>query len=101
MLIDKPNCDRGVKVDFCGSPIVVPEAPAVLALRTGAKIIPGGVVHLPSNTLCIIIGKPTPFKPTGDLVRDKKILMQEVMEELEKLVKEYPQQLYAFHYLWA
>jgi len=101
MLIDKPNHGRRVKIKLCGSSTVVPAGAAVLALRTGAKIIPSGVVRLPDNTIHIILGKQVSFQRTSDLSRDIQVLMQTVWYELEKLVVEYPEQLYIFHRLWA
>ena len=101
MLIDKPNHGRRVKVKLCGSSTVVPAGAAVLALRTGAKIIPSGAVRLPDNTIHIILGKQVSFQRTGDLSRDIQVLMQTVWYELEKLVTKYPEQLYVFHRLWA
>jgi len=101
MLIDKPNHGRRVKIKLCGSSTVVPAGAAVLALRTGAKIIPSGVVRLPDNTIHIILGKQVSFQRTSDLSHDIQVLMQTVWYELEKLVVEYPEQLYIFHRLWA
>jgi KDO2-lipid IV(A) lauroyltransferase len=101
MLIDKPNHGRRVKVKLCGSSTVVPTGAAVLALRTGAKIIPSGAVRLPDNTIHIILGKQISFQRTNDLNRDIQVLMQMVWHELERLVREYPEQLYIFHRLWA
>lgn len=101
MLIDKPNHSRRVKVQLCGSSTVVPAGAAVLALRTGAKIIPSGAVRLPDNTIHIILGKQIFFQRTGDLNRDIQVLMQMVWYQLEKLVREYPEQLYIFHRLWV
>ncbi|MFC1964839.1 lysophospholipid acyltransferase family protein [Chloroflexota bacterium] len=99
MLIDKPNNGRGVKIDLCGSPTVVPTGAAVLSLRTGAKIIPCGTVRLPNNTIHVILGKHVSFQRTGNFSHDAQILMQEVWHELEKVIKEYPEQLYVFHRL--
>jgi len=101
MLIDKPNHSRRVKVKLCGSPTVVPAGAAILALRTGAKIIPSGAVRLPDNTIHIILGKQISFQCTGDINRDIQVLMQMVWYELEKLVMKYPEQLYIFHRLWV
>jgi len=99
MLIDKAKYGRRVKVEWCGSSIVVPAGAAVLALRTGAKIIPSSAVRLPDNTIRVILGKQISFQCTSDFRRDIEVLMQNVWHELEKLVKEYPEQLYVFHRL--
>jgi len=99
MLIDRPNYGSRVKVELCGSSTVVPAGAAVLALRTGAKIIPSGAVRLPDNTIRLILGKQISLQRTSDLSRDVQVLMQMVWHELEKLVKEYPEQLYVFHRL--
>ena len=97
MLIDTAKCGRGVKVELCGSSTVVSAGAAVLALRTGAKIIPTDAVRLPDNTIRVIFGKQISFQRTGDFSRDIQVLMQKVWHELEKVIKEYPEQLYVFH----
>jgi lauroyl/myristoyl acyltransferase len=99
ILIDKAKYGRRVKIEWYGSSIVVPAGAAVLALRTGAKIIPSGAVRLPDNTIRVILGKQISFQCTSDFRRDIEVLMQNVWHELEKLVKEYPEQLYIFHRL--
>jgi KDO2-lipid IV(A) lauroyltransferase len=100
MLIDKPNHSRRVEVKLCDSHTMVPAGAAVLALRTGAKIIPSGAVRMPDNTVNIILGKQISFQRTGDLNHDIQVIMQLVWYELEKLVAKYPEQLYVFHRLW-
>jgi lauroyl/myristoyl acyltransferase len=54
-------------------------------------------MRLPDNTIRVIFGKQISFQRTGDFSRDIQVLMQKVWHELEKAIKEYPEQLYVFH----
>ena len=46
LLCDRDLTGAGITVDFFGEPTTVPGGPALLALRTGAALLPcGGVLH--------------------------------------------------------
>ncbi len=100
LLIDRPQPISGIKVEFCDSLTQVPGGAATLALRTGAKVVPGGVIRLPDNTFLGFIERHIPFQRTGDLQNDIQALTQEIMDSLERMVRRYPDQWYMFRPMW-
>jgi len=100
LLIDRPQPVSGVKVEFCDGLTQVPAGAATLALRTGARVVPGGVVRLPDNTFLGWVDRYIPFQRTGDLQRDVQALTQQIMDSLEKMVRRYPDQWYMFRPMW-
>lgn len=100
LLIDRPDFKDGVPVRFCGAITSVPAGAAALALRTGARILPGILVRLPNNTFRGIVGPAIAFEPTGDYEHDIQALTQRVFEALEAFVYAYPDQWYMFRPMW-
>ncbi|MBI4295224.1 MAG: lysophospholipid acyltransferase family protein [Chloroflexi bacterium] len=96
MLIDRPNHKNGVTVNFLKRRIKVPAGAATLALRTGAKVLPGWTVRLPDNTFRGCIGQQVPFRPKGKLADDVQAFTQQIMAALENIVQQYPEQWYIF-----
>lgn len=101
LLIDSPLKGKGVRVKFCNYTAEVPAGAALLALRTGAKIIPVGVIKLEDGTLMVHIGSQISRSPSGNLNLDIQLLTQDIMSNLEPLVKQYPDQWYIFHRMWV
>lgn len=100
LLIDRPDPISGVEVEFFQASTLVPAGAATLALRTGARVVPGGIVRLPDNTFMGVIDRHIPFQRTGDLQRDIQALTQQIMSSLEKMVRRYPDQWYMFRRMW-
>lgn len=100
LLIDRPLTDSGVRVKFFDAFTRVPSGAARLALRTGARVIPGGLIRLPDNSFQAIVGHHIPFQSTGDLKRDIQVLTQRIMSSLEEMVRQYPDQWYMFRRMW-
>src|SRR5207237_6885340 len=64
ILMDRPaSGDAGVEVDFFGRCTVVPAGAATLALRTGARIVPAGMVRLPDNNFIGLVDRCIDFEP--------------------------------------
>lgn len=96
LLIDCPKHDHGVKVNFCNSQIRMPAGAATLALRTGAKVVPCGLVRLRNNTFLAFINQHLSFQRSGNLAEDIQELTQHITTALENLVKKFPDQWYMF-----
>ncbi len=101
LLIDQPNATSGVYVELFGDIAKIPRGAAVLALRTGAKVIPGAVVRLSNNRYQGLIDSQIDFKPSGDLARDIADLTRSILASLEGMVRLYPDQWYVFRSLWS
>ena len=103
ILIDNPTIasERGVAVDFFDCVTKVPAGAATLALRTGAKVVTGGVVRLPDNTFVAIVDRCLDYQRSGNLEKDIEALTQRIMDSLENVVRQYPDQWYMFRRMWA
>jgi KDO2-lipid IV(A) lauroyltransferase len=101
ILIDQPKATANVKVQFLDRWVPVPAGAAALAARTGASVLAVGVIRGPDNTFDAIIQGPILWQPTGDKERDVQLLTQRVMDVLEEMVREHPEQWFVFRALWA
>jgi KDO2-lipid IV(A) lauroyltransferase len=101
LLIDSPPENAAVTVNFLGAPCQVPAGPALLSLRTGARIITGGLVRQKGNQWVCFFDRCIQYCATGNLKEDVQQLTQHIMDSLEELVKKYPEQWYIFRSLWV
>lgn len=90
-----------VKVRFFGKDAWVPRGPAVLSLRTGAAIVMGFTVREKGDKFSLIFGKPIEYIPEGNAERDIQLLTQKILIEIEKFVKNYPEQWFMFREFWT
>lgn len=101
LLIDIPQGQSGVEVEFFDGTVSVPDGPARLALRTGAVLMTGGVARLgPTSQRFEGMAKRVPFTASGDQERDVRDLTQATMRQLEEMVRRNPDQWYIFRSLW-
>ena len=100
LLIDRPLTESGVIVRFFNGFTRVPSVAARLALRTGARVIPAGLIRLPDNSFQAIVGQHIHFQPTGDLKGDIQAFTQRIMNFLEEIVRQHPDQWYMFRRMW-
>lgn len=96
LLLDTPNAKNGVPVQFLGRTIIVPAGVAALALRTGARVLPGGVVRLSDSLFLGFIEEKIVFQPSGHWQQDLQELTQRIVSALERWVRRYPDQWYVF-----
>lgn len=99
MMIDGPGYGKGILVKLGNKNITVPSGMAALALRTGAKILPCGLIRSANTKFHGIVSKPVQFKPTGDMVEDARDLTQRTVRELEGMARIFADQWYIFHAL--
>ncbi len=101
MLVDIPQPEGGVQVEFFGSTISVPDGPARIALRAGSSVVAATLPRLArwGDQVGADIA-PVAFQPTGDAERDVQALTQQVFHALEGLVRRHPEQWYIFRNLW-
>lgn len=88
-----------VKVDFLGRPAATTSAVAVLALRTGAAVIPAFSLPLNDGRYRLIYERPLDVPDSGDpeAVRD---LTQRCTKVLEKYVRAHPELWLWMHRRW-
>jgi lauroyl/myristoyl acyltransferase len=87
--------DTGVVTDFFGRPSFMPKGPAAFALKNGSVIIPVFVLRNPDDTFTIKINKP--IDCSSNTIEG---ITAKCTEEIEKLVKAYPEQWYMFKKFW-
>jgi len=100
LLADRPTPGKGVRVRFFDRPVWVPEGAAVLARHTGSPLLVGGMIRYPDGTYSahglppIVIDKD---RPAAEAVQEA---MQQVMWDLEVLIRKAPAQWYMFRRMW-
>lgn len=101
VLFDRPlELARGVRVRFFGHQTAVPAGPAVLALKTGATIVPVYMFRQPDRSFESLIFPPIEPVNTGDRERDIQTIMQRLMDTMQAVVRERPDQWYMFRPMW-
>lgn len=88
-----------VKVDFLGRPAATTSAVAVLAMRTGATVIPAFSLPLNDGRYRLIYERPIPLpaEESPEAVRD---LTQRCTKALEKYVRAHPECWLWMHRRW-
>jgi KDO2-lipid IV(A) lauroyltransferase len=103
MLIDVPSQDDAIVVDFLGAPAEVSSAPARLALRTGAWVVPAVVLRGPERDTIIrphLDVRGAGYQSTGDEEADVRELTQRIMRSFEPHIRAHPEQWYIFRPMW-
>jgi KDO2-lipid IV(A) lauroyltransferase len=90
----------GTFVDFLGRPACVNKGLALLALKTGAPVIPFFSVRDKSGRYRIIIGKEVALIRTGDKTRDIEDNTALFTSIIESYVRKYPHHWFWFHKRW-
>jgi KDO2-lipid IV(A) lauroyltransferase len=101
LLIDRPSPESGVLVRFFDGMTQVPAGAALLALKTGAKLISGVIVRNPDHhTYSGFLTSYFEVEPTGDLSADVRLLTQRIMDSMETFIRQYPEQWFIFRPMW-
>jgi KDO2-lipid IV(A) lauroyltransferase len=103
LAIDVAPPGQEITVDFLGAPATVSAAPARLALRTGAWVVPAMILRGPQRDTIVrpfLDFRSVRYEPTGDDERDVRELTQQIMRALEPMIREHPEQWFIFRRLW-
>ena len=96
ILVDQnAAADAGVFVDFFGVKACAAAGFAKLAARSGAAVIPGFAIWEEAEQRYVLRFRP-PVEITGDVARDT----QAVQRELERAIREHPDQWLWIHRRW-
>jgi KDO2-lipid IV(A) lauroyltransferase len=98
-------CDRdigggGTEVTFFGETTTLPSGPAVLALRTGAPLIPTGVYDQGGGHHHAILRPPIPAERRGSFRDDVARITQAMAYDLEGLIRRAPEQWHLLQPNW-
>ena len=100
ILIDQDTDVRGVFVDFYGRPAHTPIGAAMLAMDSGAPVLPMFYLKKPDDTYEFIIEKEIPLVMTGNRRQDMEENTRRFHEVIEKYIKKYPTQWVWMHNRW-
>ena len=94
------NRKKGVFVEFFGRPACTVPSAALLALKTGAPIIPSHSVPLPDGRYRIVYGPPVPVPEQGTKEERVQELTARCSRLLETVIRERPEYWLWLHDRW-
>ncbi|KPK27026.1 MAG: hypothetical protein AMJ61_07095 [Desulfobacterales bacterium SG8_35_2] len=100
ILIDQDTDVRGVFVDFYGRPAYTPIGAAMLAMDSGAPVLPMFYLKKDDDTYEFIIEKEIPLIMTGNRRYDMQENTRRFHAVIEKYIKKYPTQWVWMHNRW-
>ena len=100
ILIDQDTEVRGVFVDFYGKPAYTPIGAAMLAMDSGAPVLPVFYIKKPDDNYMFIIEKEIPLAMTGNRRQDMEENTRRFHAVIEKYIKQYPTQWVWMHNRW-
>lgn len=98
---DRDISGQGVTVDFFGEPATLPAGPALLAMRTGAALIPAYTVRTSTRHSVGIIEPPLQLVRTHDREADLHQNVQLVAHALERMIRTDPTQWAILQRVWG
>lgn len=98
---DKDYTSSGEYVDFFGRKALMPKGPAVISLKTGAPLVITYLSRGNDDTFRLTFEEPIKYTPTGNMEKDTRELMGTYLKEFERVIREYPDQWYAFKPVWG
>ena len=101
ILIDQNMAStEGVFVEYFGRQACTTNGLALLALHTGAPVLPGYMARLPNGRYRLVIGPETEVIRTGNWNADILVNTQRFTKIIEKVVRQYPDQWFWVHQRW-
>jgi Kdo2-lipid IVA lauroyltransferase/acyltransferase len=91
---------EGVFVDFFGRPACTGVGLAVMAMRSGAPVVPAFMARQKSGKYKLILKPAMEAVCTEDYQADLQINTQRFTKVVEEIVREYPDQWFWFHQRW-
>lgn len=99
LLCDRDLTGQGVEVEFFGERTTLPAGPAILALRTGAALLPAAVYYRGKGHHAAI-REAIPAERRGSLREDVARVTQLLAHELEALIRAEPEQWHLLQPNW-
>jgi len=97
---DRDTTESGIMVYFFGAPARLPDGHVQLAMRTGAKLALAFGRREPDNTYTIEIHPLLELEDTGDFKRDVRVNVEKVVADLERVIRQHPEQWLMFYPPW-
>ncbi len=90
----------GIMADFFGKPAMLPKGPVLLAMKTGAPLIPAFTIMGEDGRYHPVAEPPIEMTDTGDVESDLKANISKIAIIFEKYVRRHPEQWFNFYYFW-
>ena len=101
ILIDQHISEReGVVVPFFGRPASTAYAPALIAMRSGATVLPAAIVRQGRGRYRVVIGDEVPVRRSGDLKADLVENTARFTAAIEAFVRTHPEHWFWVHRRW-
>jgi KDO2-lipid IV(A) lauroyltransferase len=100
MLVDQKTYE-GVPAPYFGREAMTTPAPASLALKLGAILLPASAERLGGARFRVTIHPPIEFTPSGDAGRDVLELTAKINAKIEEMVRQNPSQWLWTHRRWT
>lgn len=98
---DRDIAENGIEVEFFGAPARLPFGPVVLAMRTGASLLPVSTLRLSDHRSLILADPPVELVRSGDWNADLRSNMERVAKALEVMIKRDPGQWSVLQPIWT
>ena len=100
LLCDRDISGGGIEVTFLGERTTLPGGPALMALRTGATVLPTAVYFEPKGKHLGLVRAPIDTSRKGTIKEDVVNVTTRLAEELEFLIRRAPEQWHLFQPNW-
>ena len=100
LVSDRDLTGDGIPIEFFGEPTTMPGGPALVALRTGAPLLPVGTYFGPGARHFIRIRPPVPAERRGRLRDDVQRVTQDLAYCFEELIGAAPDQWLMMQPMW-
>lgn len=97
---DQNAGEQGVFIDFFGKPASTAKGPVSLALKTGAPILFSLDIRQADDRHHVYISPPIHLELSNNFERDVEVYTTHLMKQLEKYIKQYPDQWLWLHNRW-
>lgn len=97
---DRDFSNHGITANFFGRPTILPKGPAAFSMRTGAPIIPCFSIRTPEDRFKFIFEKAIDAVSTGNEEADMQSIIEQYAAVIERYIKSFPDQWYAFRKVW-
>ena len=101
LVMDRDISGTGVVVDFFDAQAKLPSGPALLALRSGAPILPVAAVRAPDGRFRGWISGPLWVEPGTDARESVRRTTQRIAVQLERLIGTFSTQWTVFQPFWS
>lgn len=100
LVADRDIAGSGIEVEFFGEKTLIPNGPAVLALRTGAALAVGALYQRPGRRYHAVVLDPIDVEAGKTEEHRVRVLTEHVVRQMEELIRREPGQWHLFQPNW-